>query len=1233
VGASFQNKYLVKHVKLGDRIELDCDPMGQSLVEISWFMRNQAQSQHLVNQSQASGQSYKSAHNFTHIDPSTYRPQSLLRPQTPAAENHGRRLFIGTIRPDLYHHESSESQDASNLSNHGHLSRATTSDWESQLEPHFVDLDPSMSFELLKRADGQGEFVRLVLSQAKRMHSAEFVCQASNRYGSDEKLIKLLVQEPPDPVVEINAVQVSSRSVSITWLAPYNGNGLISSYTVEWTPVGSQSSNGGSEPVWSRLIAQQPAATIAPLQPTTSYEIRVRAHNQFGQSHIAPNATPILVTTIEEAPSSPPSDIRAIPLSSSSIQLTWLPPLFNSEQLDASGLKLAKFSIKGYYLGYKIAGSNDSFIFKTVSLFDHPLNLQNHEHLLATPETLLHNSSLQLRANGTTSDKTTEQQRLRVVIGDLRRSTKYAIIVQAYNSAGPGPQSDQVEAKTLLSDPPPAPVLRVSLVTYTSIELQWTFQLEQTNQADSIAPISGQPKVAFESRPADEQVLTSVDGYHLYYRSAEGHWMERKLAPETHSMIATGHQRNDFTIVEFETANSSSEKQVHASSWYKNSTSLATKSFRFTLDQLGCGNPYQIYLVAYNSIGAGLPSQIIRTKTRGSAPIGPRKQDYIMVNSTFAQLNLDSWMDGGCSISNFEIKYKQLNGGRPSASDTQSQWLLLSSNISPDKRIVEIRDLQPETWYSLLTIAESAAGRTELQNTFMTLDRFGQVPMEAIEPSNLPALFRGKSSIRSIFQQLSSGGGQASALVLSACMCLIIFATCSLFLVRRYNNHMKDNNSIDSQNTGGALTSPYQGPLLDHHDLGPKMVSSYQNGYKGQEHYSLRASPCKTATTLVTNSSSSGSHAMISGCGDNSNYRSTDQSLDLSQFLNRPIGDTHTCFNSRFRSPNITQEQQAREEFCSAAACESPLTGDKFSTIPQEDLDHAQTQSNRFKTMPHSLRPVSTFLQNGTCRGAIGPIGYTCNSNQHQLGSDDYNHQQQLADQQQIYTKLRLIYNNNSNYNICSDGQKEVLNDAASQSMHTGDNMDSSVLPQQQQQLNHKVLACSIKRGTQQNDIYMNNSFNVQGQNELTSLLLDCEQQQQQMMDTSSCLTGYQTNTQQVAANQPSGPLIANIEYSTNGTASIASGSSGHQSIGSSSQPTNSSSISTNHIQPDQLTNFQISGDGQAGSVTSQCPKAHSMKFNGNLGVCGVKQNICQQPDQTSNEQNNYALPFQPKWV
>lgn len=72
----------------------------------------------------------------------------------------------------------------------------------------------------------------LMINSVTRNDSAVFTCQASNHYGTDRANIRLLVQEPPDSPSDLRFLEVSSRSVTLSWSISFNGNSPITGYEI-----------------------------------------------------------------------------------------------------------------------------------------------------------------------------------------------------------------------------------------------------------------------------------------------------------------------------------------------------------------------------------------------------------------------------------------------------------------------------------------------------------------------------------------------------------------------------------------------------------------------------------------------------------------------------------------------------------------------------------------------------------------------------------------------------------------------------------------------------------------------------------------------------------------------------------------------------------------------------------------------------------------------------------------
>ncbi|XP_064480157.1 cell adhesion molecule Dscam1-like [Ornithodoros turicata] len=321
------------------------------------------------------------------------------------------------------------------------------------------------SFSQEDTPTSEGLSSSLVFAATDRADSGLYTCVTSNKYGRDETNIKLLVQETPDPPDDIRVIEAASRRILLRWNVPFNGNSEVLGYIIQWKPV------TGS---WQKDLRQMEisgtntSALIDNLQPITAYHVRVLSVNQLGRSE---PSSMISITTDEEVPSSPPADVAVVPISSQSMKVSWKsPPNFSSHG-----------RIRGYYVGYKQVGTGDAFVYKTIDV---------QEGFVAE-----------------------------ITINNLKRSTKYSVIVQAFNGKGAGPASTEVSAQTYDHDPPLPPVLRVLTTTATAITINWEFI-----QKDD----------------------TPITGLILFWKAENGDWSERAVsggssiagATDTHTLEA-----------------------------------------------------------------------------------------------------------------------------------------------------------------------------------------------------------------------------------------------------------------------------------------------------------------------------------------------------------------------------------------------------------------------------------------------------------------------------------------------------------------------------------------------------------------------------------------------------------------------------------------------------------------------------------------------------------------------
>ncbi|XP_072290555.1 phosphatidylinositol phosphatase PTPRQ [Eucyclogobius newberryi] len=119
---------------------------------------------------------------------------------------------------------------------------------------------------------------------------------------------------PGGPPNDMFYESVSPSEVNVTWLPPELPNGNITHYGLEfWNSTH-----------FLNLTSSTPHLLIQHLQKYTKYRIRVQAFTRMGPGNFS---QPINITTMEDAPDSPPQFLHARKLSDYEVELSWEPPL------------------------------------------------------------------------------------------------------------------------------------------------------------------------------------------------------------------------------------------------------------------------------------------------------------------------------------------------------------------------------------------------------------------------------------------------------------------------------------------------------------------------------------------------------------------------------------------------------------------------------------------------------------------------------------------------------------------------------------------------------------------------------------------------------------------------------------------------------------------------------------------------------------------------------------------
>ncbi|XP_051719384.1 cell adhesion molecule DSCAML1 isoform X1 [Ctenopharyngodon idella] len=255
----------------------------------------------------------------------------------------------------------------------------------------------------------------LKLKPAERGDSVFFSCHAINSYGEGRGLIQLTVQEPPDPP-ELEVREVKDRSMNLRWTQRFDGNSIITSYDIEYK---NKSDPWELKHATRKISPTNNQANIVELHPASVYSIRMYSYNKIGRSQASKELT---ISTEEAPPDGPPMEVILQPMTSQSIRVTWKAPK----------KELQNGVIRGYQIGYREngPGSNGQY------------------------------SIVEMKATGDSEVYT---------LDNLKKFAQYGVVVQAFNRAGTGPSSSEINATTL-EDVPSQPPQNVRAITVTSDE-------------------------------------------------------------------------------------------------------------------------------------------------------------------------------------------------------------------------------------------------------------------------------------------------------------------------------------------------------------------------------------------------------------------------------------------------------------------------------------------------------------------------------------------------------------------------------------------------------------------------------------------------------------------------------------------------------------------------------------------------------------------------------------------
>ncbi|XP_038109805.1 Down syndrome cell adhesion molecule-like protein Dscam2 isoform X22 [Culex quinquefasciatus] len=519
---------------------------------------------------------------------------------------------------------------------------------------------------------GEGKEHSLEINNLKTYTQYSIVIQAFNKVGagpmSEEEKQYTAEGTPDQPPSDTGCTTLTSQTIRVSWVSPplESANGVIKGYKVVYAP--SELWNDDKNKDYKKTASSD--TVLHGLKKYTNYTMQVLATTSGGDGV---RSAPIHCQTEQDVPEAP-TGVKALVMSEGSILVSWQPPS----------------QPNGVILQY------------TVYIKNADQDPKSHK----APA-----FQMSYEASG------------------LEKNQQYEFWVTASTNIGEGQPSKTLSA--MPSDKVPAKI--------ASFDDTFTATFKEDAKLPCLAVGSPTPDITWKIKGQEfvpnERIRQLPEGSLFIkdvIRQDAGDYTctaENSIAKDsiTHRLIVLAPpQSPQLTLTATTTDSLAVKLKPHESDTaplqgytlhYKpefgewETIDVALDAPKYTIENLYCGSRYQVYSTAYNMIGAGEPSDILNTRTKGSKPLLPEKSRFIEVSSNSITLHLPAWKDGGCRMSHFVVEHKKKD---------QIDWNQISNNVKPGGNFV-VLDLEPATWYNLRVTAHNNAGFTVAEYEFATL--------------------------------------------------------------------------------------------------------------------------------------------------------------------------------------------------------------------------------------------------------------------------------------------------------------------------------------------------------------------------------------------------------------------------------------------------------------------------------------------------------------------------------
>ncbi|XP_022080215.1 protein sidekick-2-like isoform X2 [Acanthaster planci] len=574
-----------------------------------------------------------------------------------------------------------------------------------------VDTDASSRVNLL--ASGS-----LEIRQTLRSDKGTYECVVTSVAGNGRRNATLTIQELPwKPTNVASRISPSdSRTVELSWVAPFDGNSPLLRYIIE-----QKEDESAFTVIDSSVDPSLPSFNVVGVIPSRSYQFKVRAENILGAGE---KSDPTLVLHIpEEPPDEAPNSVVTSSSSTTSIIVEWQTPPEDTWN----------GPLRGYILRYKLYGYT------------------------STPYTPVNITSVRQTS---------------YTLQGLEIWTRYEIQVAAYNGAGVGIYSQSLAQRTKEGVPSEAPRnVQTTVLNSTAIQFQWQMPDPQTingiNQGYKLhawlnGSESSKIEVIVDPNPAITILEGTISGLKKYteyktsvlcFTSPGDGLASPTVTVRTHEDVpgSVGSLKLKDVVdtslkVEWTVPTETNGViRGYEIKWYRYNTtstsppiSLPPEQREYTVTGLTATTRYTLVMWARTSVGRGPPKET--SFSSGVPPLRPDPPSQLAISniqSSSVHLQFEPGFSGHTSISAWIVEAQV---------GTSTAWLRLYEHQDPDSRGFPVPNLIPYMDYVFRLRAQNIAGESEPSQTTRRIQTLQDTP--EIAPREVTVRAHSETSLR-----------------------------------------------------------------------------------------------------------------------------------------------------------------------------------------------------------------------------------------------------------------------------------------------------------------------------------------------------------------------------------------------------------------------------------------------------------------------------------------------------